>query len=198
MTTTRELIGEDINKHCIKTIIFAQFPDDPQQCSRLKKGNADYCWQHLKTITCYCNLKECEWCPNDCITCPDCNLIARSKINSDIVETTCNHIDLDSHDTFNGRYCPNCVTVENHMLVAKVHETVPKRYSFTLEELAEYTHDVWSHWMRYFLIDKKGDYNQRDYNRWIRQLHTKYNDLMDKEKQSDRNVISAILGEDDT
>lgn len=70
-----------------------------------------------------------------------------------------------------------------------------------IEALADYTHDVWSHWMKYFLnrfpvysldMDTKLVLlyiPKKDIQRWTNQMNTPYKDLTEKEKESDREVV---------
>lgn len=76
-----------------------------------------------------------------------------------------------------------------------------------LEFLADKTHRVWSHWMQHFLSKFSKDFCGKAktvtvtipmsvYNRWIRQMHTPYQKLSDKEKQSDRTVAHEVFLDD--
>lgn len=57
------------------------------------------------------------------------------------------------------------------------------------EEAAKLAHELWSHWMKhYFTIDRP----ELQYERWIRLMHTPYNDLSPKEKESDIRVSEPI------
>ena len=56
-----------------------------------------------------------------------------------------------------------------------------------LEVSAQIAHDIWSHWMRYYLANRD-KFTQEDYDRWVKQSQTPYNELSEKEKQSDRDV----------
>ncbi|MGX9686248.1 hypothetical protein ACTQ9L_03785 [Deinococcus wulumuqiensis] len=63
-------------------------------------------------------------------------------------------------------------------------------------------HEIWSHWMRYlFSVSHENEdgsvtIDRENVIRWKRQMQTKYSDLTDNEKKSDRDqalkVISAL------
>lgn len=67
------------------------------------------------------------------------------------------------------------------------------------EALAEYAHDSWAGWMRYLfrkseLVPDRGACIPEELvERWIRQMDTKYQDLPEKEKESDRNEADKII-----
>lgn len=72
------------------------------------------------------------------------------------------------------------------------------------EVLADYAHTAWSGWMKYMFsksdIDKDGNLviPHELYARWYRQMHTSYEDLSEKEKDSDKKEadrMSAIFEE---
>jgi hypothetical protein len=52
----------------------------------------------------------------------------------------------------------------------------------TIEKLAELEHIQWAHWTKYMLNNLTPD----NIERWKRQIKTPYNDLSEKEKDSDR------------
>lgn len=60
------------------------------------------------------------------------------------------------------------------------------------EKLAEYAHGAWSGWMMYlFSLSKKNEDGSVTIppelaSRWFRQMHTPYEELPEKEKDSDR------------
>lgn len=63
-----------------------------------------------------------------------------------------------------------------------------------LEELASIQHDIWSHWMKYMFsvcenIDGHLVIPEKLVGRWEAQLETKYKDLTEKEKESDREQV---------
>jgi len=69
-----------------------------------------------------------------------------------------------------------------------------------LNNLAEFCHDVqWSSWMKYVFSkgyeDKDGNFviMKNDYNRWKRQTETSYENLSEKEKESDIIEANKIL-----
>lgn len=68
------------------------------------------------------------------------------------------------------------------------------------EEIAAVQHEIWAHWMKYMFsilplhlrygtvlipVDKV--------NRWKKQMNTPYNELSEKEKESDRSQADKIL-----
>lgn len=69
-----------------------------------------------------------------------------------------------------------------------------------VEELAYAVHASWSRWMRY--VFQQGGKLQRDgtftisaekVDRWLRQVHTNYDDLPESEKESDRKEARVYL-----
>lgn len=75
--------------------------------------------------------------------------------------------------------------------------------SFVLEELredlAELAHEQWSGWMEYlfskseFKIDGTVIIPVWAVERWLRQMNTKYSDLSEKEKESDRKEADKAI-----
>lgn len=68
-----------------------------------------------------------------------------------------------------------------------------------IEELAHFEHDSWSHWMDYLFSKCKQNEDgsmtipaDLVYH-WTRQLTTKYEELTEKEKESDRVEVRKIL-----
>jgi hypothetical protein len=68
-----------------------------------------------------------------------------------------------------------------------------------IEELAHFEHDSWSHWMDYLFSKCKQNEDgsmtipaELVYH-WTRQLTTKYVDLTEKERESDRVEVRKIL-----
>ena len=72
------------------------------------------------------------------------------------------------------------------------------------ESLADKQHDIWSHWMKYMFTqcdierDAFGDIVScsipaEKVERWMRQMNTGYDDLTDKEKESDRNQVDKFM-----
>lgn len=68
------------------------------------------------------------------------------------------------------------------------------------ERLAEYAHEAWSNWMGYLFIKCYAIPLQdgwtifdKDIQRWKRQMETKYQDLPEEEKSSDRDQADKIL-----
>lgn len=61
-----------------------------------------------------------------------------------------------------------------------------------VEILAEIEHEQWTHWTKYML----DNLTFSNIERWRNQIETKYADLSDKEKESDkvwaRKVVSAV------
>lgn len=66
------------------------------------------------------------------------------------------------------------------------------------KKMAEIQHDIWSHWMRFMFscgtFDENGDWvmPKQKAERWQRQMNTKYQDLSEKEQQSDVDVIEEF------
>ena len=80
-----------------------------------------------------------------------------------------------------------------------------------IERLAAQQHAIWSHWMKYLMVDychihypsEYGHdaihciYKKTDFNRWLDQLKTSYVDLSEEDKEKDRAIVRQfILGED--
>lgn len=71
-----------------------------------------------------------------------------------------------------------------------------------LEILAKIQHDIWSHWMKYlFSVSMAHEggtatISAENVERWTRQMGTAYDDLSEREKQSDRDVVMQFLGPD--
>ena len=69
------------------------------------------------------------------------------------------------------------------------------------EEIADKTHQVWSDWMKYLF--EKCEMNEDGtatipkwaVDGWTRQMNTKYEDLTESEKQSDRDVFQKYYGD---
>ena len=65
-----------------------------------------------------------------------------------------------------------------------------------IEKLADIQHEIWSHWMRYMLektgarIKSHWTMTNADEQKWRRQMDTPYANLLEKERQSDRNVVA--------
>ena len=57
------------------------------------------------------------------------------------------------------------------------------------EELADLEHRQWAHWTRYML----GNLTPENIERWKRQTETPYNDLSEKEKDSDREWANEVM-----
>ncbi len=57
------------------------------------------------------------------------------------------------------------------------------------EELADLEHRQWAHWTRYML----GNLTPENIERWKRQTETPYNDLSEKEKDSDREWADEVM-----
>lgn len=67
------------------------------------------------------------------------------------------------------------------------------------EELAEYAHDAWSGWMKYLfeksIQNKDGTViiSKWAVERWTKQMNTKYVELSEKEKDSDRDEAVRMI-----
>lgn len=62
------------------------------------------------------------------------------------------------------------------------------------EELARLQHEIWSHWMRYqFSVMEGNKIPQDKVERRTRQMNTSYDQLTEKEKDSDREQADKIL-----
>lgn len=68
-----------------------------------------------------------------------------------------------------------------------------------LEKIAALQHEIWCHWMKYLF---EVSIHNRDgtitipvdkVNRWKRQMTTKYDDLPDSEKTSDREQSAKVI-----
>lgn len=65
------------------------------------------------------------------------------------------------------------------------------------EKLAEKEHERWAHWQKYMFTVCKENPNNKDeliipawaVKRWTRQINTEYEDLSEKEKNSDREQV---------
>lgn len=76
----------------------------------------------------------------------------------------------------------------------KYNEDDPNYISFTHEALAEYTHEVWANWMKHFIPKLvNGKIKTSDIERWTRQQATRFENLSEQEKDSDRKVVQKIL-----
>ena len=89
-----------------------------------------------------------------------------------------------------------------------MHLMVETKYSITLskteikidkkERLASIQHDIWSHWMKYQFSkceEKDGSLiiPKELVERWKYQMNTKYSNLTEKEKDSDREQVSKFI-----
>ena len=66
------------------------------------------------------------------------------------------------------------------------------------ELIAEVSHEIWSHWMRYLFSRCEDDdlgiiIDRWDAKRWEKQINTAYEDLTEREKDSDREQADKIL-----
>ena len=67
------------------------------------------------------------------------------------------------------------------------------------EPLADISHDIWSHWMRWMFsvgtMNADGTWTMpaEKVERWQRQMNTPYADLTEREKDSDREQADKIL-----
>lgn len=58
-----------------------------------------------------------------------------------------------------------------------------------LEKLADLEHQQWAHWTQYML----NNLTEENIARWRRQIETPYNNLSEKEKESDRKWAKKVL-----
>lgn len=58
-----------------------------------------------------------------------------------------------------------------------------------IEKLAEIEHEQWAHWTKYML----DNLTEENISRWRRQIKTKYCELSEKEKDSDREWAKKAL-----
>lgn len=102
-----------------------------------------------------------------------------------------------------GTFCTKCgdVQVEGHYKEIHPHikaATMIARDKHRREQVdvielgAEIAHDIWAHWMRYFL-QNKDSFTKEDFDRWYLQSKTPYSELTEKEKQSDRDVAKQYF-----
>ena len=67
------------------------------------------------------------------------------------------------------------------------------------EKLAAYAHFTWARWMKYLFENSINNNNgtvtipKWAVDKWIRQMSTSYNNLSEKEKESDRMEADKIL-----
>jgi hypothetical protein len=71
--------------------------------------------------------------------------------------------------------------------------------SETIEKLSDVEHDSWARWMKYvFSVSKKNNDGsitipKNKVKRWERQIKTDYEDLTDKEKETDRKEVKKFI-----
>jgi hypothetical protein len=58
-----------------------------------------------------------------------------------------------------------------------------------LEKLADLEHQQWAHWTQYML----NNFTEENIARWRRQIETPYDNLSEKEKESDRKWAKKVL-----
>ena len=58
-----------------------------------------------------------------------------------------------------------------------------------LEKLAALEHEQWAHWMKYMIPN----YTPENVLRWSEQANTSYEELSEKEKESDREWARKVL-----
>ena len=69
----------------------------------------------------------------------------------------------------------------------------------TRELLSDYAHEAWCGWMKYMFskaeINKDGTWTMPQWavERWQRQMNTKYSELPEEEKKSDREEADKML-----
>lgn len=71
-----------------------------------------------------------------------------------------------------------------------------------MERMAAVQHEIWAHWMRYLFT--RGEYDKEagtfvidaeSVKRWTEQMHTPYQFLSEKEKESDREQVRKFASE---
>lgn len=68
-----------------------------------------------------------------------------------------------------------------------------------LEKIAKVQHEIWTHWMEYLFdeasINEDGSVtlSAEDVARWKRQISTDYEQLSEKEKESDREQARKVI-----
>lgn len=78
-------------------------------------------------------------------------------------------------------------------------KTVNETKAETLEALSDLEHDSWARWMEHlFKVSKKNSDGtvtipKDKVDRWERQVETDYEDLSNKEKESDRKEVRKFL-----
>jgi hypothetical protein len=78
-------------------------------------------------------------------------------------------------------------------------EVILQFESIVVEIEAEKLHNIWSHWMGYIFevgnLDSDGNIvlNKDLVDRWKIQKETKYDDLTEEEKESDRNIVKKFM-----
>lgn len=108
--------------------------------------------------------------------------------------------------------CPECdgvgVKADSLPCCQKCGGTGKKDITAIREKLASLAHDIWSEWMEYLFSqcettsisspkgwkDKFSVIPGNYVRRWKRQMETKYQDLPEEEKSSDRDQADKILG----
>ena len=66
------------------------------------------------------------------------------------------------------------------------------------EQLADISHEIWAHWMKYLFSRCEDDdlgmvISHEDAEHWKRQINTAYEDLTEREKDSDREQADKII-----
>ena len=73
------------------------------------------------------------------------------------------------------------------------------KFGVLREDLADLSHEIWAHWMAYLFSQCEEGPNgtviipEDKANRWQRQAVTRYADLSEQEKESDRERADKIL-----
>ena len=80
-----------------------------------------------------------------------------------------------------------------------MREAVRERLEGLIEQLEEKEHERWAHWQRYMHEQCKQEANgdltipARLVSQWQRQIDTPYNELTEKEKDSDREQVMNYI-----
>lgn len=63
------------------------------------------------------------------------------------------------------------------------------KYGEVIEELASLEHEQWVHWVKYMMLNA----TEENLSRWLRQVHTSYPSLSEREKEADRKWARKVV-----